>query len=233
MKKFVQEYFEKAVAKKREHDKKKAERKAQDIESGTLAASAPSPDAQKEDESDGDQDMAMSDDEDEKVKQETATPITPLDQLMIAEGLKRKRDTDDDPDSIKKEHENGTPSKRLKSETPPPPPPPPPASAMPEDPSMLSNEALDNEMSPYNPNGSYWGPPENEDAMREPPVDSGLPPLSLSNVMKNTRNIVDTSAHAHSPDTPTITSPKDESFNQHSSSHVPGQLPEVQVHGGA
>ena len=122
VKKYVQDYFEKAVAKKKEHDKKKAERKAKEAASGGLAASEPTAKVkrEKEDHSDGDQDMAMSDDEDVKPKQETVTPVTPLDQLLNAEGLKRKRGEDDDPDSIKKEDENATPSKRLKIRNLPP-----------------------------------------------------------------------------------------------------------------
>ena len=117
MKKYVKEYFDKAVAKKREHEKKKAERKNK--EEGELAAASTSAmvaevKKEEEEESDGDQDMAMSDDDEcEKPKLESATPVTPSDQLLQAEGLKRKRFNDEDPDSIMLEDNEETPSKRL------------------------------------------------------------------------------------------------------------------------
>lgn len=133
IKKYVHDYFEKAVTKKKEHDKKKAERKAREAESGVPEAAAPTPDVKKEDDSDDAQDMAISDDEEEKPKQESATPVTPMDQLLIAEGLKRKRETEDDLNEIRKEDEEATPHKRLKSESPPRPPPPPPVTEIHED----------------------------------------------------------------------------------------------------
>jgi len=240
VKKYVQDYFEKAVAKKREHEKKKAERKAKDIESGVPAASVPSPDVKKDDESDVDQDMAMSDDEEEKVNQDSKTPVTPLDQLLIVEGLKRKRDEDNDPNSTKKEDDSATPSKRTKPETPLPPPPPPIPGNIPEDPSILSNEPLDDELSTEYPSGSYRSPLDNDDAMQESPAESGPPPPPppVSNATKVVRRDANISGHAQSPDTPVMTSPDNEdenveNDNQHFSNHRHGQPPEVQVHGGA
>lgn len=219
------------VTKKREHEKKKAERKAKDIESGAPVASVPSPDVKEKDESDGDEDMAMSEDEEEKVKQEAATPITPLDQLVIAEGLKRKRDDGEEPETIKEEEQHATPSKRIRSETPPPPPPPPPANDI----SIVSNDALDPEMNQRNPSASHQSPPETEEAMQEPYIET-VPRSSSSDIMEVTRDGVDSSDHVHSPDTPTTTSPDDEKIgghNQHFSNHTHGPLSEVQVHGGA
>lgn len=122
VKKFVKDYFDKAVLKHREREKRKAEKKAKEGDNAVLE------EVKKEEESDGDQDMAMSDDDDDeeekKPKVESTTPITPMDQTLSAEGLKRKREEDE---NVKAEGEEATPSKRLKSETPPPPPPPPPA----------------------------------------------------------------------------------------------------------
>ena len=127
VKKYVKEYFDKAVAKKREHDKRKAERRAKEGESAVSPIPAMVAEVKEEEESDGDHDVAMSDDnEDGKPKLESATPVTPSDQLLQVEGLKRKRVKDEDPDSIKLEDNEATPSKRHKSESPPPPPPPPP-----------------------------------------------------------------------------------------------------------
>lgn len=235
VKKFVQEYFEKVVSKKREHEQKKAERKAKDVESRAPAASASSG-IKKEDDSDGDQDMALSDDEDEQVKQEDKTPVTPLNELAITEGLKRKRDMGDDLDSIKKE-ESATPNKRLRSETPPPPPPPRQAHRTPEDLLRVSGQAPNNEMSLGDFSRSHQSLPEVEDAMQESPIDGGIPPPPP--LPTNTRiagKNVDILGHVHSPDTPIITSPEDESVERHDqrfSAHRHGQIPEVQVHGGA
>ena len=125
VKKYVQGYFEKAVAKKKAHDRHKAERKAKEGESNAPLGTAAAPEVKREeDDSDRDQDMAISDDEDTMQNQDSTTPITPLDQALLAEGLKRKREAGDD---------SATREKRLKSESPPPqpPPPPPPAADMP------------------------------------------------------------------------------------------------------
>ena len=131
VKKYVQDYFEKAVAKKKEHDEKRAERKAKGADSAGALELALGPNVKRdEDVSDGDQIMALSDTEEAKQTQGSVTPVTPLDQLLIAEGLKRKRETEDDLGSIDQEGMSATPSKRLKSESPPPPPPPPPATEL-------------------------------------------------------------------------------------------------------
>ena len=90
IKKYVQEYFEKAVAKKKEHDRKKAERKAHETRFGEPATGTPIlGETKREDDSDGDQDMAVSDDGNPTRGEDSATPVTPLDQLLITEGLKR------------------------------------------------------------------------------------------------------------------------------------------------
>lgn len=126
MKKYVKEFFDKAVAKRREHDKKKAERQARE---GGLAESLTAvPDSgfkKEEDESDGDRGMDLSDDE-RKEKQASTPPVTPMDQIANGDGLKRKREDEEGPNGVKPEDADGTPSKRPRSATPPPPPPPPP-----------------------------------------------------------------------------------------------------------
>ena len=145
MKKHVKEYFDKAVAKKREHEKKKAERVSKEGEPAAPPTPARVADVKEEGESDGDQDMAMSDDEEDgKPKLESATPITPSDQLLQGEGLKRKRVKDEGADSMKIEDSEATPSKRHKSESPPPPPPPPPpADGTPPNSTSFSERGLD------------------------------------------------------------------------------------------
>jgi uncharacterized protein with PIN domain len=126
VRKHVREFFEKAVAKKAEYDKKKAAKKAEALANGTasssnLASGAATPvtteaDSQLEDLKANVSDVEMSDDEDE-----TTTPPTD-------ETLKRKREENPTP--------GDTPdAKRTKDEdvdgpdepSPPPPPPPPPA----------------------------------------------------------------------------------------------------------
>ena len=145
VKKYVKEYFDKAVAKKKEHDKEKAEKKAKDagsMESPTNPR-AETP-VKKEEESDDEDLMVMSEDEgDVKMEPKSETPITPLEQSVGGDGLKRKREADDDCNGIKPEYDGGTPSKRPRSITPPapPPPPPPPMEGMPEDNAMMDDPA--------------------------------------------------------------------------------------------
>lgn len=133
VKKYVKEFFDKAVAKRREHDKKKAERQ---VKEGGLAESptaVPDSGVKKEEESDCDEGMDLSDDEG-KEKQASTTPVTPMDQIANGDGLKRKRGDEEGPNGVKPEDADTTPSKRPRSATPPPPPPPPPpAEALPVD----------------------------------------------------------------------------------------------------
>jgi [histone H3]-lysine36 N-trimethyltransferase len=136
VKKHVKEFFDKAVAKKAEHDRRKAE-KQQKADAGTHNAKCvmvnDGPDTGldsetpvKADESD---DMDMSDEE-ENEQAVPSGPTTPVLDTPSDEGLKRKReDLAESFDSTPSE----TPSKRFKDEdveaapSPPPPPPPPPA----------------------------------------------------------------------------------------------------------
>ena len=133
VKKYVKDFFDKVVAQKKAHDKKKDELRverekkeggslespslvtARNEKQGHLAAADPGID--------------VSDEEgDSSLKQESATPITPLDSLTNGDGvLKRKRNTESENNGLELlEEEQATPTKRQKSETPPPPPPPPP-----------------------------------------------------------------------------------------------------------
>ena len=146
IKKYVQEFFGKAVAKKKEHDRKKAERKGLEVDFGATVIKISVPgEAKAQDESDGDQIMAVSDDEYPGRKEDFATPVTPLDQLLIKDGLKRKRAVDDQAEISEDQSENATPNKRLKSESPPP-PPPPPAADMPLEPLDYFDGDVDDSM---------------------------------------------------------------------------------------
>jgi len=143
VKKYAKEYFDKAVAKKKEHDRKKAERKV--IEGGSTESptntKAETP-VKKEEESDDEDMMVMSEDEDAKLEPKPETPFTPLEQVVNGDGLKRKREADDDFNGIKSEYDDTTPNKRPRSITPPaPPPPPPPMEEMPEDNAMVDDSA--------------------------------------------------------------------------------------------
>lgn len=234
VKKYVKEYFDKAVAKKREHEKKKAERRSKEGVSGTPTTPAIVAGVKKEEEeSDGDQDMAMSDDdEDVKPKLESATPVTPSDQLLHAEGLKRKRVNDEDPDSIKLEDHESTPSKRLKSESPPPPPPPPPpADGTPPSLMDFSNGRMDHVNQHSYESNRLLGELEStgmspEDTSDTPPRRSTSP--SSARAVKDD---VDISGNAHAPDTPS-----DAGYDERGGlfgGNGQRQLSDIEVHGTA
>lgn len=161
VKKHVKDYFDKAVAKKREHDKKRAERKAKPEgpqESPTAVVEVP---VKREDESDGEELMVMSGDdvkeEDVKKEPKSITPMTPLDQTINGDGLKRKREVEHGLNGVKIDDEEATPSKRPRSLTPPvPPPPPPPAEGMPEEESTMDDSGEYNGETPQeSPYGMY------------------------------------------------------------------------------
>ena len=233
MKKYVHDYFEKAVVKKKEHDRKKAERKAKEVGLGGPLAltTATRVKKEEEDESDGEHDVAMSDDEDAKMKRESATPITPLDPQLNAEGLKRKRE-EDGPDDMKRD--DATPSKRLRSETPPPPPPPPPVNSIPLYPSTPSNDGIENGVSQMGTPNQYQTVPDDGDYLvDESPIDRHQdppPPPPPCKARKSPDDEVKFSVHAHAPDTPDMTTPEHE---QHFSEHTRNQVTEFQIQGEA
>ncbi|KAF2205426.1 hypothetical protein GQ43DRAFT_446049 [Delitschia confertaspora ATCC 74209] len=129
VKKFVKEFFDKAVAKKAIKDKERAARAAQKAKeqavAGKSAVKSDSPETPiptaKEDKEDSDDEMIpFSDNEDDP------SPASPSD-------LKRKRGADDD---------HSLP-KRTRTDTPPPPPPPPPAEDMPADMADLAYTSME------------------------------------------------------------------------------------------
>ncbi len=230
VKKYVKEYFDKAVAKKREHDKKKAERRGKEGDSAASPTPATVADVKEEGESDGDQDMAMSDDdEDAKPKLESATPVTPSDQLLQAEKLKRKRDQDEDLDSTKVEDNEATPSKRPRSESPPPPPPPPPADGTPPDSMSFSKRGMDGvNHDSYAANQSLgdtdlvgMSPEDNSD----PPPDDG----NLNETGGGMQDDGDLSGNAHSPDAGMECDEHGGHFGGNRQRH----LSDIEVHGAA
>ncbi|KAL9100174.1 MAG: hypothetical protein Q9163_004424 [Psora crenata] len=132
VKAYVKEYFDKAAKKHKEREQRRAERKVKQANAPEFSASAVAAEIKKEEEeeeeeeeeSEGDQDTPMFEDgHDDKPKKESTTPGTPVDPLLTADTLKRKREFIDE---VKREDPESTPSKVLKSETPPPHPPPPP-----------------------------------------------------------------------------------------------------------
>lgn len=247
VKKYVHEYFEKAVAKKKEHDKKKVEKKAGAEESGMPEQSAPTPSVKKEEESDEGQDIALSEDEDEKPKQESATPVTPMDQLLIAEGLKRKRRTDDTLNGISKDGEESVPSKRLKSESPPPPPPPPPINDSPSYMQGHSDFPASFEGTSQLLTGPYDNGASDDIAMNDSPNLTDRPPppppltdfgnvetSDVSNV--SILNGVDTARETHTSNEDVLDAQMvdEETMKEHEQSYsAPGHRHELSVHGGA
>jgi [histone H3]-lysine36 N-trimethyltransferase len=141
VKKYVKDFFDKAVAKKAAHDKMKADKKhdgaakvngiketSNDIPSGEAETEVDN--AVKVDELD---DMELSDDGEDLGHTVPSVPVTPSLETPSDEGLKRKRDDlSDSFDSMP----SATSVKRIKEEdmegqpSPPPPPPPPPAEDM-------------------------------------------------------------------------------------------------------
>lgn len=250
VKKYVQDYFEKAVSKKKEHDEKKAERKAKVEEGGISEATALNPEVKREDDCEEGLDMAMSEDEVEKPRHESATPVTPMDQLLIAEGLKRKRGIEDYPNGIKKEDDEATPKKRLKSESPPPPPPPPPppVNELQVDTLGDSNEDSYKEGSSQVLTGSYDSSATNDISMDDSRDHSDRPPPPPPPMKRGNLDGTDTSiisikddfgiaGNAHAPDgsaTRNIERENDETVNEHGrhfSAH--SHRPELSVQGGA
>lgn len=228
VKKYVKEYFDKAVAKRREHEKKKAERRSKEGESAASPIPAMAADVKKEEDSDGDQDMAMSDDdEDGKPKLESATPVTPSEQLLQAERLKRKRINDEDPDNVKLEDNEATPSKRHKSESPPPPPPPPPADGTPPDATMLS-EGDDVNRYRYTANQSF-GDAESMRMLSEKDRDCPRHQATSNDTTSAIRGEDDVSGNAHTPDAPMEYEEHEGLFGGKGQRH----LPDIEVHGAA
>lgn len=125
VKKFVKEYFDKAVTKKAEHDRKKADKKAKDGDGtpGIITTTTPdqTPTLEKLQVTDIDDDIQLSENEIEDHDDQSEHGDSESD-------LKRKRE----PNHIELtnaspgDNEHSTPSKRIRSDTPPPPPPPPP-----------------------------------------------------------------------------------------------------------
>lgn len=113
VKNYCKEYFDKAVIRHREHEKKKADK--QGTETGDTGANG---------ESDEGVDVKMSDDEGGK-----DTPGDGEDNETSGSSLKRKRDEETENEDGKR---SPSPSKRQRSSTPPPPPPPPMSPGHPE-----------------------------------------------------------------------------------------------------
>ncbi|PYH40314.1 SET and WW domain protein [Aspergillus saccharolyticus JOP 1030-1] len=117
VKNFCKEFFDKAVAKHRAHEERKAERQSKEAQSkpGVLTAAGPAEE---------DLDVRMSDDEYEHhgLVQERCTNMSPTEEMQGT--LKRKRQAET---SAGDARNFATPSssKRQRSSTPPPPPPPP------------------------------------------------------------------------------------------------------------
>ena len=137
VKKYVKDFFDKAVAKREQHDRNKAERRAKDAKESTTAT--PLNDDTRVDSKDGDEDVKVDlenikmeddiepEDEIDNIKQE----LSPLEEEFkndeSSADLKRKRDNNTPPTKQIGDIDITTPKKiKSETETPPPPPPPPP-----------------------------------------------------------------------------------------------------------
>lgn len=121
VKSYCKGFFDKAAAKHKEREARKAEKQA--------SATSPKPDSTPAD----DPDVKMSDDEGDHNTHAnpdpSAEPPTPMDEDSAMSSLKRKRDDNAATpglDTYPTSEVDISPSKRQKSTPPPPPPPPPP-----------------------------------------------------------------------------------------------------------
>lgn len=124
VKKYVRDYFEKAVEKKRAIDKRKKEKEALKLANGSGSNGVSKPEELEEVKEDEEADETMDLTPNSPVEMPGSIPATPS-----LTDLKRKRE-DLDPDTPTQSFNSESDSnKRLKEEetTPPPPPPPPPA----------------------------------------------------------------------------------------------------------
>ncbi len=141
VRKYVKEFFDKAVAKKAAHDKGKVDKRHDSTTNGNSIKETSNGTSSTTVEVDADSsikieepdDMDLSDDGEETEQVVPSMPASPSLDTPSDEGLKRKRDDlGDSFDSTRSE----TPIKRIKEEdieglpSPPPPPPPPPAEDM-------------------------------------------------------------------------------------------------------
>jgi hypothetical protein len=141
VKKYVKEFFDKAVAKKAAHDKMKVDKRHDSITDGNSTKGASNGTSSTKVKGDAENaikfeepdDMDLSDDGEEIGHAVPSVPATPSLDTPSDEGLKRKRDDFGESfDSTPSE----TPVKRIKEDdmeglpSPPPPPPPPPAEDM-------------------------------------------------------------------------------------------------------
>ncbi|KAL8941487.1 MAG: hypothetical protein Q9216_002215 [Gyalolechia sp. 2 TL-2023] len=177
VKKHVKEFFDKAVMRKKERDEKEAEKRKK--EGLPTASPALNTDPAKNDEdSDVEARMDLSEDEDERPEADVAapgnlaTPVTPVEQLINGDRLKRKRSSEGRNDEGEDDIES-TPSKRLRSETPPPPPPPPEEISAAVSMSPQAQKSLSTESSPKAVKGSRC---TTDGAAGEPPL---VPPAPL------------------------------------------------------
>ena len=129
VKKYMKDFFDKAVAKRRAHEKKKAERKDKEGATPQLPPQIPDQDDRTGHESDAGQEVDVSDNEMELNDPISSQPASPEGDFLNGDTLKRKREGDGREASTPLVDEN-SPSKRVKSATPPPPPPPPPPPAL-------------------------------------------------------------------------------------------------------
>lgn len=127
---FLKEFFDKAVAKKTAHDKRKAERKASHPTASATPSSAldstPRVDEAK-DEPGSDDDMGGVSDDDDLAKPDISPEDAEDDDAESSSDLKRKRVGSADLASL--DGDDTTSPKKLRAATPPPPPPPPPPPA--------------------------------------------------------------------------------------------------------
>ncbi|KAI9645961.1 histone methyltransferase set2 [Ciborinia camelliae] len=159
VKKYVWDYFEKAVEKKKAMDKKRAERRKREGQAKTNGNGTNGKEPKREPTT-----MSSSPDavDDEDVEVDVPSPTASPSGQLEMEFLKRKREDDDEdsPSENKRVKEDGAEGETpIDSSTPPPPPPPPPVEGMP----MPGSEDLDT----GNGNGDIGGEGEAKEETEE------------------------------------------------------------------
>ncbi|KAH8815592.1 hypothetical protein F5884DRAFT_183439 [Xylogone sp. PMI_703] len=159
VKKYVRDFFERAVEKKKAIDKRKAEKKARmdaktkakPDQNGEAKAGAVEDNAEKAEDAESPEPDEADAEVDLDEPDMLSAPATPAPDADDSSDLKRKRDQTDEGSPG---YEVSSPSKRLKEEnslsasaagTPPPPPPPPPAEGMPEMEGDILNSEIEGE----------------------------------------------------------------------------------------
>ena len=156
VKEYTKTFFDKAVAKKKDHDVKKAEKKARGQASANVSTTKDLP--IKNEESDYDDNLGLSDNDEPSKENGSTTPVTPFDHQ-----LKRKRSSEFADAAFDANYREASPSKRARSTTSPPPP------ATPLDPTLKRKRSYEPEADASGVDDAKATPNKRARSMTPPP----------------------------------------------------------------